>query len=139
MERTKRKSDIDNAQFDDLQQKHQTVYGDLQQYKKIVLEMQNMHREDILMQFMEQDQKINKIKNIVKKVKETHEYLLLEVNDNAARMDKLELRCNQAEKFIKELQDEKLDIKIFDEKLDQVDSIVDTMGKRMAYNEYENV
>lgn len=54
--------------------------------------MQNMHVEDILMQFMKLDKKIDINKNLAKKVKETHEFLMLEVNDNANRMNKFEIK-----------------------------------------------
>ena len=40
---------------------------------------------------MKQDEKIDVIKNVSKKVKESHEYLMLEVGDNAKRMDSLEM------------------------------------------------
>ena len=49
-----------------------------------------MHREDILIQFMAQDEKISKSKAMAKKVKETHEYLMLEVTENANHQDRID-------------------------------------------------
>jgi hypothetical protein len=44
---------------------------------------------------MKCDEKINKVNRVAKKVKETHEYLMLEVSDNATHLDKIDIRATE--------------------------------------------
>jgi hypothetical protein len=100
--------------------------------------MQGMHREDILMQFMKQDEKILSIKGIVKKVGESHDFLMIEVTENAHRLDKVELKQKHHTRQIDELFAIKLNIDIFETKMDQQDAWIDAVEKRCKYQEYES-
>jgi hypothetical protein len=75
---------------------------------------------------MKQDEKIDIVKNVAKKVREAHEYLMLEFGDNASRIDKLEMYSKDQAVTISLLEDTKLDSRIFDKKLESVDLILNS-------------
>ena len=101
--------------------------------------MNNMHREDILLQFMAQDEKILKTKAMAKKVKETHEYLMLEVSENANHQDRIDQIIKELKIEVEVISDLKLNKEIFTIKADHTDGWISTIEKRLKFQEHESL
>ena len=64
---------------------------------------------------------------------------MLEVNENANQMDKIKINAKQLRKEVEDIREIKLNHEIFYKKVDYTDGWIDSLEKRLKFQEHESL